>query len=228
MKHHILIAEPDQELASQLSTLFKKQGFQVILSTDGNSAYKQALNHELDAAVLEIALPEQNGLDVVKSIREHSSLPILILSSEDSLTNKQVAFELGADDFLSKPCHFYELLSRVKAMIGHHNSTVSPKPVITFGPIHLDTSLRTMCYHDKQLEITKAEFNILELLIKSPNQAFSKQELTELALGRDFTAYDRSIDVHISNLRHKLGKTSNGEDWIKTVRGFGYLLNDKI
>ncbi len=225
MSNQILIADTDQELRKQLETLLVKEGFQVEQAESGETALKKALNQSFAAIILDIMLPEKNGLEVLKSIREYAQTPVIILTSRQNDMDKLLSFELGADDFLHKPCSQMEFMARLKSVLKRAPNEPSEKPTIAFESIKMDSSTRTATINMQPLELTKAEFNILEMLIKSPGQAFSKEELTEYALGRAFTAYDRSIDVHISNLRNKLGQNKNGEDWIKTVRGFGYILN---
>jgi two-component system response regulator CpxR len=139
--------------------------------------------------------------------------------------DRLLAFEMGADDYLTKPCSTIECLARLRAMLNRAYVKKNTRASITEETIHLDCAKRIAYRANEQLPLTNTEFNILEMLIKFPGQAFSKEELTEYALGRKHTAYDRSIDVHISNLRHKLGLNLNQEPWIKTVRGFGYLFN---
>lgn len=148
-----------------------------------------------------------------------------MLTARGEDIDRIVGLEIGADDYLPKPCNPRELTARLRAILRRTQKIPAPRPIIEQHNIVVDCSKHHVTMAGTYLELTNAEFNILEMLIKSPGQAFSKEELTEYALGRKYTAYDRSIDVHISNLRNKLGDNEHGEPLVKTVRGFGYMFN---
>lgn len=225
MKNSILIIDADQELVDLLANYLESEGFLVERANDGEIGEKKALNQEFDAIVLEVMLPKRNGFEVLRTIRTHKETPVLLLSSRSEEVDTMVGFELGADEYLTKPCNPQELLARLQSIVRRTKKAPIARSVITRNEITLDCAKRHLIYHGENLEVTNTEFNILEMLMKSPGQAFSKEELTEYALGRKYTAYDRSIDVHISNLRNKLGDNLEGEPLVKTVRGFGYLFN---
>lgn len=225
MTCHILIIDDDTELTDLLIQYLEPEGFDINCVHDGESGIKKALNQSFDAIILDVMLPKLNGFEVLKAIREHLDTPVLMLTARGDDIDRIVGLEIGADDYLPKPCNPRELLARLRAILRRTQKTPIHKPIIEQHNIVVDCAKRIATLHDEELELTNAEFNILEMLIKSPGQAFSKEELTEYALGRKFTAYDRSIDVHISNLRNKLGDNPAGEALIKTVRGFGYLFN---
>lgn len=225
MSNTILIIDDDTELTDLLTQYLETEAFEVIAVHDGESGVKQALNHRFDAIILDVMLPKLNGFEVLKAIREHLDTPILMLTARGDDIDKIVGLEIGADDYLPKPCNPRELVARLKAILRRTQKAPVHRPVIEQNNIVVDCSKRLVTMNDNPLELTNAEFNILEMLIKSPGQAFSKEELTEYALGRKFTAFDRSIDVHISNLRNKLGDNAQGEPLVKTVRGFGYMYN---
>ncbi len=226
MTGKILLIDNDRELTKQLSSFLSLEGFEASISEDGESGLKLALNQNFDLIILEVLLPNTNGFELVQTLRKHKQTPVLCLSALETEIDRLVGLEIGADDYLSKPCDPHELLARLRAILrrtqnGHHNTP----PQLQFGDIIVDCAQHQASLKGEPLEVTNTEFKILEILLKSPGQAFSKEELTEYALGRKFTAYDRSIDVHISNLRQKLGNNPCNEPWIKTVRGFGYLFN---
>lgn len=225
MTSHILIVDDDTELTDLLVQYLEPEGFNVNCVHDGENGVKKALNQPFDAIILDVMLPKINGFEVLKAIREHLDTPVLMLTARGDDIDRIVGLEIGADDYLPKPCNPRELLARLRAILRRTQKAPVHKPIIEQHDIVVDCSKRIVTLRGKELELTNAEFNILEMLIKSPGQAFSKEELTEYALGRKFTAYDRSIDVHISNLRNKLGDNPHGETLIKTVRGFGYLFN---
>lgn len=221
----LLIIDDDTELTDLLQQYLTSEGFIVEVTHDGVSGIKKALNYHFDAIILDVMLPKMNGFEVLKSIREHCETPVLMLTARGDDIDKIVGLEIGADDYLHKPCNPRELIARLKAILRRTQKPSGHKPFIEQGKITVDCSKRIATLNGSTLELTNAEFNILEMLIKSPGQAFSKEELTEYALGRKYTAYDRSIDVHISNLRNKLGDNPEGEALLKTVRGFGYMYN---
>lgn len=225
MNSNILIIDDDTELTDLLTQYLHSEGFNVISVNDGDKGVKKALNQAFDAIVLDVMLPKLNGFEVLKAIREHLETPVLMLTARGDDIDRIVGLEIGADDYLPKPCSPRELLARLRAILRRTQKVPVIKPIIEHHNITVDCSKRHVAMKGKYLELTNAEFNILEMLIKSPGQAFSKEELTEYALGRKYTAYDRSIDVHISNLRNKLGDNTMGEPIVKTVRGFGYMFN---
>ncbi len=225
MTSHILIIDDDTELTDLLAQYLEPEGFSVSCIHDGESGVKKALNQTFDAIILDVMLPKLNGFEVLKAVREHSDTPVLMLTARGDDIDRIVGLEIGADDYLPKPCNPRELVARLRAILRRTQKNPVHKPIIEQHNILVDCAKRLATLNGHELELTNAEFNILEMLIKSPGQAFSKEELTEYALGRKFTAYDRSIDVHISNLRNKLGDNPEGEELIKTVRGFGYLFN---
>ncbi|MDI1351845.1 MAG: response regulator transcription factor [bacterium] len=225
MNNNILIIDNDVELTDLLSQYLESEGFSIVSVHDGEQGLKKALNHGFDAIILDVMLPKLNGFQVLKALREHIETPVLMLTARGADIDRIVGLEIGADDYLPKPCNPRELVARLRAILRRTQKSPTPKPIIEQHNIIVDCSKRTVTIEGTYLELTNAEFNILEMLIKSPGQAFSKEELTEYALDRKYTAYDRSIDVHISNLRNKLGENHQGEALVKTVRGFGYMFH---
>lgn len=225
MDSKVLIIDDDRDFVDLLQQYLDTEGFAVTGAHDGDTGIKKALNQEFDAIILDVMLPRRNGFQVLKLLREHLDTPVLMLTARGDDIDRIVGLEIGADDYLAKPCNPRELVARLRAILRRTQKTPAQKPIIQHSNIRLDCSKRESTIAGEPLELTNAEYNILEILMKSPGQAFSKEELTEYALGRKHTAYDRSIDVHISNLRSKLGSNPKGEDWIKTVRGFGYSFN---
>lgn len=225
MNNNLLIVDSDTELTDLLVQYLEPEGFHVVCIHDGENGLKKALNQVFDAIILDVMLPKLNGFEVLKAIREHLQTPVLMLTARGDDIDRIVGLEIGADDYLPKPCNPRELVARLRAILRRTQKIPTQRPIIERQDILVDCSKRLATHHGDLMELTNAEFNILEMLIKSPGQAFSKEELTEYALSRKYTAYDRSIDVHISNLRNKLGDNDEGEPLIKTVRGFGYMFN---
>lgn len=224
--NNILIIDSDPELIRILSQYLKSEGFSITIATDGETGIKKGLNLTFNAIILDLMLPEKTGFEVIQAIRRHSNIPIIVFSAQHHEVNRLTAFELGADEFIAKPCNPREFIAILKAILRRiQQQPPTAQSRIQINHITIDRAQHRAFLHDKDLDLTNAEFNILEMLMKSPEQAFSKEELTEYALGRKFTAYDRSIDVHISNLRMKLGNNVAGKPILKTVRGFGYIFN---
>ena len=225
MTSHILIIDDDTELTELLTQYLEPEGFNVSSVHDGENGVKKALNQPFDAIILDVMLPKLNGFEVLKAIREHLDTPVLMLTARGDDIDRIVGLEIGADDYLPKPCNPRELVARLRAILRRTQKTPIHKPILEQHNIVVDCAKRIVTLAGNELDLTNTEFNIIKMLIKSPGQAFSKEELTEYALGRKYTAYDRSIDVHISNLRNKLGGNTTDEGLIKTVRGFGYMFN---
>lgn len=221
----ILIADMDLDTTTLLDRYLSEEGFACTIVHDGAHALKKALNQSFDVILMDILLTEKNGFEVLKTLREHTNVPVLMLSARQNELDKLVAFELGANDYVTKPCSLWELTARIRSLVSRHEKKPMMRKIIQHQHMMVDSVKREVYLHQTQLDLTNTEFNILEMLLKSPGQAFSKEELTEYALGRKYTTFDRSIDVHISNLRQKLGKNVAGEHWLKTVRGFGYAFN---
>ena len=226
MNRNILIIDDDVSMVKQLTEYFSQHALNLQSSHHGEHGMKLALNQPFDAIILEVILPQCNGFEILKMIRQHQTTPIIFLSSREDSIDVHLALKLGADDFVHKPFNPFELVMRLETIMRRtQKPVIEALPFVSHKGIHMDRAQRTLSMNDQILELTNTEFNILEVLISFPEQAFSKDELTEYGLGRKFTAYDRSIDVHISNLRNKMGKNKKNEQWIKTVRGFGYQLN---
>ena len=220
----ILIIDDDKRIRSLLERYLGEQGFIVDSVADGEQMKSKLEYAHYDLLILDWMLPGESGLSLCQNLKAKASSPAIIMLTANGSENDRISgLEAGADDYLPKPCNPRELVARLRAILRRTQKTPVHKPIIEHHNIVVDCSKRIVKLAGEELELTNAEFNILEMLIKSPGQAFSKEELTEYALGRKYTAYDRSIDVHISNLRNKLGEDETGEAIVKTVRGFGYL-----
>ena len=225
MSIKILCADPDTALTQQLSLYFAQHDMQIECAHNGEQALKRVRNQVFNALILEIALPKLNGFEILSALRPLNMIPIICLTERQDDLDCVLALELGANDYLHKPCSFLELLARTKNIL--HNQYKKNNLVLDYKSIRLDSTARQATNAGKLLELTNTEFNILERLLKSPEHALSKEELTEYAIGRKYTAFDRSIDVHISHLRTKIGAHTANNAGITTVRGFGYILEDK-
>lgn len=223
MKHHILIIDDDRELCGLLSDFLQLEGFDVSAAYDGAEAVDICKGQEFDAIVLDVMLPRMQGFDVLRKLREFSATPVIMLTARGEDTDRIVGLEMGADDYLPKPCNPRELAARLRAILRRTESTRSPEPaVLEIDGLRASTSQRRVEHEGRELKLTTAEFNVLLVLMRHAGEVVNKEKISQQALGRPLNAYDRSVDVHVSNLRKKLG--ASDREWIKNVRGVGYQL----
>jgi two-component system response regulator CpxR len=225
----LLLADDDIELCQLLGEFLTQEGFEIDLTHDGESAIEKALNNEYDLMVLDVMMPKMNGFDVLRELRPQSQLPVLMLTARVEDVDNIIGLELGADDYLAKPCsprvlvaHIRAILRR-KAMHENEKHLESQDTTLKVGDLEMQLGARSVSCKDKHMIMTSTEYDVLEVLVREAGNVVSKEELTEQALGRKLTQHDRSIDMHVSNLRKKLGPLANGRERIQTVRGVGYL-----
>jgi len=222
MTQTILIADDDTELCELLREYLGQEGFEVRLAFDGEQALAESRRPGLDAMVLDIMMPRMNGIDVLRNLRKESELPVIMLTARGDDLDRIIGLELGADDYLAKPANPRELLARIRAILRRSN-THSAIAVIEVEDLVLNQSRRELQLDGELKELTSTEFSILQLLLQRSGVVVDKKDLYLAALGREPVAYDRSIDMHVSNLRRKLGPARDGSERIETIRGFGYL-----
>lgn len=223
MSADVLIIDDDRELCALLSDFLSLEGFATRAIHDGAEAVTHCRQHEHDAIVLDIMLPGLQGLDVLRQIRQFSNTPILMLTARGEDTDRILGLELGADDYLPKPCNPRELAARIRAILRRGTrlaEDVSPS-TLQAGNTTMNTADRSAVYDGTDLQLTSTEFNVLQVLVSNAGTVVSKELLSEKALGRALSAYDRSIDVHISKIRRKLAALG-GHNLIVSVRGSGY------
>jgi two-component system response regulator CpxR len=221
MPDTILLADDDVELCALLQEYLQQEGFRVRLAHDGACALEAAREPGLDAMVLDIMMPRMSGLEVLKALRRDSDLPVLMLTARGDDLDRILGLELGADDYLPKPCNPRELVARLRAVLRRAGS-VAGGASMAVEDLQLDPGRRELLKAGRALELTSTEFSLLQALLQKPGEVVSKRELYRAALGRDPVRYDRSVDMHVSNLRRKLGPNPHGEPRIVTVRGIGY------
>ena len=222
----ILLADDDQVLSDLLTEFLSNQQLSVTQVFDGGGAVEKTLGESFDLVVLDVMMPVMDGFEVLREVRKTSQVPIIMLTARGEDVDRIVGLEMGADDYLPKPCNPRELLARIKAILRRVELSGTPvePEALSFEDLIVNTGDRTVSVNGTQLELTAAEFNMLETLVRRPGVVISKEELTEKGLSRKLELYDRSVDMHISNLRKKLGKGADDKQRIKTVRGIGYLL----
>jgi two-component system OmpR family response regulator len=177
--------------------------------------------------ILDIMLPDMSGIDVLREVRKKSRLPIIMLTAKGDNIDRVIGLEMGADDYVPKPCYPRELVARLRAVLRRFEEqpeAVDKVSVLSFNELTLNPSTRSSAWQGKAFDLTASEFNLLELLLRSPERVVSKDELSEKGLGRPREAYDRSVDVHISNIRQKLGALTDNRLSIETVRSIGYRI----
>ncbi len=224
----MLVIDDDRELCELLSDYLKPEGFDVETVFDGEQGVSRALSGEHALVVLDVMLPGISGFEALRRIRTRSRIPVIMLTARGDDVDRIVGLEMGADDYLPKPFNPRELVARIRAiqrraepaMAGH--AAASPAPLVV-GDVELDTMARTVKRSGTSIELTAIEFGLLEELLRAAGQVVTRRDLSNKVLGRSLSPYDRSIDVHVSSLRKKLGHEVEGLERIKTVRGVGYL-----
>ena len=221
MAQTILIADDDTELCELLREYLCQEGFEVRLAFDGEQALAESRRPGLDAMVLDIMMPRMNGIDVLRSLRKVSELPVIMLTARGDDLDRIIGLELGADDYLAKPANPRELLARIRAIL-RRSTSHSTVATLEVGDLVLNQAGRELRRDGQLTELTSTEFSILQLLLQRSGEVVEKKDLYLAALGRAPVAYDRSIDMHVSNLRRKLGPAKDGTERIETIRGIGY------
>ena len=232
MDYKVLIIDDDEKLCKLLKEYLEDNGFHVITLPDGSKASQTIGTESPDIVILDIMLPEIDGLDILKEIRRTFQIPVIMLTAKGEDTDRIVGLELGADDYLPKPFNPRELLARMRAIMRRSSSDEADETeksndyVIRVGGISLNRAKQAVFIQDEVVELSSTEYKILEVLMKNPNTILSRDQIMNLARGRDFMAFDRSIDVHISKLRAKLEPNPRSPKRIKTVWGTGYMFVD--
>jgi two-component system OmpR family response regulator/two-component system response regulator CpxR len=223
---NVLIIDDDAELIDLLQEYLELEGFSVGRAEDGETGVGAALSGAYAIAVVDMMLPRLSGIEVLKSIRAKSVMPVIMLTAKGDDIDRIIGLEVGADDYISKPCSPRELLARIRAVL--RRTLLAPSAVlpaaIRAGALVLDPQRRQVECAGRSVDLTSTEFNLLEVLARNQGSPVSKKELSELGLGRPIARFDRSIDVHVSSIRQKLGPSPGGQPRILTVRGFGYQL----
>lgn len=229
MREHImptlLLIDDDNELCEMLSEYLQTEGFQVDITHDGESGIVLALAQDYDVIVLDVMLPKADGFSVLRHIRQHTQTPVLMLTAKGEDIDRIIGLEMGADDYLPKPCNPRELIARLRAILRRTQfikNDGKKEAILHAGALQVTPATRHASLANHTLNLTSTEYNLLEVLIKQAGHVVSKETLSEEALGRKLSRYDRSIDMHLSKLRQKLGDQQ--QQMIQTVRGVGYQL----
>jgi two-component system response regulator CpxR len=221
----ILLVDDDQELCELLARYLQREGIEVDQVHTGPEGLQQGLAHSYDAMVLDVMMPGMNGLEVLTELRKTSQLPVVMLTAKGDEMDRIVGLEIGADDYLSKPCNPRELIARLRAVLRRSKADVpvDTRDVIHIDELEIDHGQHHVLKNDEPLELTVTEYNILNTLVSHLGKVVEKNQLAEEAMSRSLTLFDRSLDMHLSNLRKKLGSHQDGQTRIKTIRGVGYM-----
>jgi DNA-binding response OmpR family regulator len=231
---HILVVDDDEGLRELLERYLTEQGFRVTAVADGVAMRRVLAEHMPDLIILDLMLPGEDGLSLAREVRRGLDVPIIMLSARGEEIDRIVGLEVGADDYLPKPCNPRELLARIRAVLRRRvaapagtDSAAAEADVRTFGPYRLDLATRTLAREGHPLPLTHGEFLLLRVFAENPNRVLSRDTLVDLIKGYDRSPFDRSIDVRVARLRRKIEPDPNAPRYIRTAWGAGYLFTPK-
>jgi len=232
MDKTVLIVDDDRKLRELLTEYLKEFGFQISTLPDGTEIQRTIKTVKPDMVILDIMMPKKDGLEVLKEIRKAFAVPVIMLTARGEDADRIVGLEVGADDYLPKPFNPRELLARMRAVLrrsaqpGQAKTARGEDLILRSGELVLDKARRMIEAQGKEVALSSTEYELLRVLMEHPNRVLSRDELMTMARGRDFMAFDRSIDVHISKLRAKVERDPRSPERIKTVWGTGYMFVD--
>jgi two-component system response regulator CpxR len=224
--HQVLMIDDDTRLCELVTEYLELDGYKVETVYEGVAGVKRALSGDHALALLDYILPDMNGFEVLRQIRAHSRLPIVMLSARCDDIDRIIGLQIGADDYLAKPFNPLELLARINAVL--RRAQIDPerkqaREILVVGDIEIDSRTRTVRRAGEVVELTIVEYSLLEILLSAPGRILEREGIVKEVFHRNPSPLDRSIDTHLSNLRRKLGHQVNGVERIKTVRGVGYI-----
>lgn len=220
----LLLIDDDVELANMLKEFLTQEGFTVTTAHDGLTGEQYVLAGKFDLVVLDVMMPGQDGMQTLRNIRQHSDIPVLMLTAKDDNEGRIEGLEGGADDYVQKPCLPRELVARIRAILRRQTSDTPKGSDIVVGQLIVSSERRKVFWGDKPIVFTSTEFSLIEILAKHAGTIVSKEDLSVKALGRPLVKYDRSIDVHLSSIRQKISEASGGVNVIQTIYRVGYQL----
>ncbi len=228
MSATVLIVEDDPHTAEVVGLYLRQDGHSVLVAGDGIQGLRLARQESPDLVVLDLMLPGINGLEVCRSLREESQVPIVMLTARVEEHDRVAGFDLGADDYVAKPFSPRELAARIRAVLRRtaQDRTDSGPCQLAIGDISLDTQRRSVAVGDVPLQLTPTEFRLLTLFLRDPGKTFTREEIINRVFGYDYDGFDRTVDSHVSSLRRKLDEAAQGRRYIHTVYGVGYKLSD--
>ncbi|WP_203140833.1 response regulator transcription factor [Marinobacter mangrovi] len=224
---NVLLIDDDCDLTAMLANFLSSEGFKVKAVHTGEEGEAEIFTGHYDIVVLDIMLPTITGIEILRRVRARSDIPVLLLTARGDNVDRIAGLDLGADDYVPKPSSPGELVARLRAILrrtGRDQNTGTDRAAIKAGRLTVWPARRKIEWQGQPLNLTNTEFNLLEELASQAGRLVSKDDLSSNALGRPLTRFDRRIDVHISSIRQKLGQRDDGDSWIQTVRGQGYVL----
>lgn len=226
----ILLVEDDIEISTMLKNFLITENFEVITALDGESACEKFFSDNFSLVLLDLMIPKMNGIEVMSKIREHNTVPIIIISAKDTDSDKTLGLGLGADDYITKPFSVTEVLARIKANIRRSTQyamgTSMEQPVITQGVLSMNLNDYSVKKNEKEIELTAKEFEILKLLLQNPKKVYTKEQIYSLVWNDAYLGDENAVNVHISRLRTKIEDNPRDPQYIITVWGIGYKLGD--
>lgn len=222
----ILLIDDDVELSGMLKDFLENEGFEVSIANNGETGAQYIMLQQFDLTVLDVMMPGMNGFETLNVIRQHSEIPVIMLTAKGDESDRFAGLDQGADDYVPKPCTPRELTARIKAILRRTKgqATQAKDESIKIGSLSVLPNTRRALWENEMIKLTSVEFNILHLLALNIGNVVSKEALSEKGLGRPLTKFDRSIDVHISSIRHKLSALSDQAPKIETIYRMGYQL----
>ena len=228
MDFKVLVVDDDINVLSLLKEYLENTGFKVFAANNGNSAIEIFKMEKLDIVILDVMLPNKDGFEITKEIRQNSNIPIIMLTARVEEFDKILGFELGIDDYVTKPFSPKELVVRIKAILRRTQELTPQNNTLTSEDLILNDLSHTVTLQKKEISLTLTEFDILEILMKNPGQVLTREILTKKILGYTYDTSDRTMDVHIKNLRQKIEEDSSNPKFILTVYGIGYKLGQTV
>lgn len=219
----VLVVDDDRELCQLVTRFLVREGFDISWAPSGALGVERALAEDYSLIMLDVMMPDTDGFDVLRQIREHSRTPVLMLTARGDTHDRVRGLEMGADDYLPKPFDPAELVARIRAILRRSTPQGPAAAAMAIGDIELDGGARTVQRSGAPVDLTTVEFDLLASLMRVAGSTVSREDLVRSVLRRDFSPFDRSIDTHVCNLRRKLGPLEDGGERIKGVRGAGYL-----
>ncbi|MFZ2098067.1 MAG: response regulator transcription factor [Anaerolineales bacterium] len=222
MAKKILVVDDKLELRMLLKSYLSQEGFEVVTANDGQEALYAARHEKPNLIILDLMMPEMGGYEFMRSYNREADTPVVILTAKIDENDKVLGLELGADDYVTKPFSPRELTARVRAVLRRTEKQTSTQEILRIGGIELDWAGRTTSVNGRPVELTPSEFSLLATLMATPGRVFSRLELLERMQGTAYEGYERTIDVHIRNLRSKIETDASNPTYIETVYGAGY------
>jgi len=229
--NHLIIIDDDHSLFNLLKRFLEAEGFQTDAAYDHDTGLAAAITGHHELIILDVMLPGGSGFELLKALRHQSAVPVLLLTARgEAVVDRILGLEIGADDYLAKPFDPRELVARIRAVLRRTREAASGaarsdhEESLNVGDIQLSLSTRNVTCGGKPIDLTSVEFNVLELLLRNAGNVVTREQIAEVALGRPLNSFDRSVDVHVSRLRKKLGSLPGNDDLIRPIRGIGYFL----